>query len=53
MVISRRNLLRSGALAMAGLATSPNWLRFGGLAQAAESDTVLVHTLFAWRPQMA
>ena len=45
MVISRRNLLRSGALAMAGLATSPNWLRFGGLAQAAESDTVLV-TLF-------
>ncbi|MEE3325806.1 MAG: DUF1501 domain-containing protein [Myxococcota bacterium] len=45
MNISRRDLLRSSAIAMAGLATSPQWLRVGGHAQAAEPESVLV-TLF-------
>ncbi len=42
MKLSRRELLRSSAYAMAGLATSPNWLHFGGIAKADDADTVLV-----------
>ena len=40
--MSRRDLLRSGAYAMAGLATSPGWLRLGGVAHASGAENVLV-----------